>query len=536
MLLAAIGLAAAPAAAQHPQVRLGPADELALDQPRVAVQLVEPDTGRILGPTLANTFLLDTGANSILAVDDAVAELNKAGYRTEGTFFERGVAGATPFDVSAEYDVHFAGSDGSGGILPRARMMSSNTVSFCPVPGLCSFFGIMGMPAMNGRVTTLDVSSIAGDGGGGGAVNIDDLFNSLLNFDLMATSFSDSLPNTTRRRVSIPVQRGRFDPEGEDPLPTWIDLPMLSAAAVNGANQQRGNFVLDTGAQLSILSSAMAFDVGMDTNGNGTLDDEAVGFQPIGGVGGTINAPLMFVDELRVPTDQGFDLVYTDLKVAIVDIDPTIDGIFGMNLLTSGWTGSLFGNLDGLGDLLDDAGLADLFKEFGGIGLGGGEGAPFGYYDNVHLDFRKFEQGQGRIVIDLMPEVSDIVAADGLHGDLDGDFDVDLDDRRIWVTEVQQTQFGDANLDGVFNSKDLIQVFQAGEYEDRLPDNSTWATGDWNADWEFNSRDMVLAFQEGDFQRAARAPLVPEPSTSTLVVLALGIVALQRRTRTAMPQ
>ena len=44
---------------------------------------------------------------------------------------------------------------------------------------------------------------------------------------------------------------------------------------------------------------------------------------------------------------------------------------------------------------------------------------------------------------------------------------------------------GDANLDGIFNSSDLVSVFQAGQYEDDIPQNSNWATGDWNADGEF---------------------------------------------------
>jgi hypothetical protein len=43
-------------------------------------------------------------------------------------------------------------------------------------------------------------------------------------------------------------------------------------------------------------------------------------------------------------------------------------------------------------------------------------------------------------------------------------------------------------------------VFQAGEYEDSTPGNSTWGEGDWNCDGEFNSRDLVTAFQFGKWQ------------------------------------
>ena len=58
----------------------------------------------------------------------------------------------------------------------------------------------------------------------------------------------------------------------------------------------------------------------------------------------------------------------------------------------------------------------------------------------------------------------------------------------------------DANGDGLFTSSDMVQVFQAGEYEDGIPDNSTFAEGDWNGDGEFTSSDMVAAFQTGLYE------------------------------------
>jgi hypothetical protein len=67
---------------------------------------------------------------------------------------------------------------------------------------------------------------------------------------------------------------------------------------------------------------------------------------------------------------------------------------------------------------------------------------------------------------------------------------------------------GDANHDAVFNSSDLVQVLQAGEYEDDIAGNSTWEEGDWNGDGDFDSRDLVLAFQLGDYSLAgAVSPL-----------------------------
>jgi hypothetical protein len=62
---------------------------------------------------------------------------------------------------------------------------------------------------------------------------------------------------------------------------------------------------------------------------------------------------------------------------------------------------------------------------------------------------------------------------------------------------------GDSNHDGLFNSGDLVTVFQAGEYEDPISDNSTFEEGDWNGDGDFDSRDIVFAFQSGGYVFAA---------------------------------
>lgn len=59
---------------------------------------------------------------------------------------------------------------------------------------------------------------------------------------------------------------------------------------------------------------------------------------------------------------------------------------------------------------------------------------------------------------------------------------------------------GDANLDGIFDSADLVALFQLGEYEDDLVGNSTKATGDFDGNGEFDTSDLVLAFQQGTYE------------------------------------
>ena len=75
----------------------------------------------------------------------------------------------------------------------------------------------------------------------------------------------------------------------------------------------------------------------------------------------------------------------------------------------------------------------------------------------------------------------------------------------------------------VFPSGDFIHVFQAGQYEDDAPGNSTWATGDWDGDGDFSSADFVVAFPSGGYELAPRMAVasVPEPSALTLLLTAV---------------
>jgi hypothetical protein len=53
----------------------------------------------------------------------------------------------------------------------------------------------------------------------------------------------------------------------------------------------------------------------------------------------------------------------------------------------------------------------------------------------------------------------------------------------------------------LFNSSDLVSVFQRGKYESNSP--ATWSDGDWNCDGAFGSGDLVAAFQRGWYEAAA---------------------------------
>lgn len=118
--------------------------------------------------------------------------------------------------------------------------------------------------------------------------------------------------------------------------------------------------------------------------------------------------------------------------------------------------------------------------------------------------------------------------------DVDRNRKLNDDDLRVWIKDLKQTWYGDANLDGEFNSSDLVQVFTAGWYEKgrvesaygQVYEGAEWAEGDWNGDAKFGTSDLVAAFEDGGYEQGPFVPanVVPEP-TSLLTLLA-GLIGL----------
>ena len=117
--------------------------------------------------------------------------------------------------------------------------------------------------------------------------------------------------------------------------------------------------------------------------------------------------------------------------------------------------------------------------------------------------------------------------------DLDGNGQFEAADRLYWIEELWGSFVGDANVDGEFNSSDMVAVFQLGEYEDQMPENSNWQSGDWDGDRDFSTSDMVLAFQRGGYEQGLRGALngVPEPSSLALLLTAVFMLSAFRGTR-----
>ena len=174
----------------------------------------------------------------------------------------------------------------------------------------------------------------------------------------------------------------------------------------------------------------------------------------------------------------------------------------------------------------------------------------FGIGDAVDAEFGLMNLGMGvdgdydgdqlLTAADLDLQAIQIVDDPGdLAYDLNGDDEVDFGDREVWVNDLKNTWIGDANLNGEFNSGDMVQVFSRGKYEKQ--ETAGWEEGDWNGDRVFGSSDMVAAFVAGGYEKGLKpngpnpaVSAVPEPSSVGLLISAAVFGAfsgLRRRRR-----
>jgi hypothetical protein len=122
------------------------------------------------------------------------------------------------------------------------------------------------------------------------------------------------------------------------------------------------------------------------------------------------------------------------------------------------------------------------------------------------VDIVSSSSGDGRIAWheNLLPQpddrnldgVIDVQDLDILCAALEGGTAIRDELEGFWSR--QNTGPGDANFDHLFDSSDLVSVFQRGKYETKAP--ASWNDGDWNCDGLFDTADLVAAFQRGWYE------------------------------------
>ncbi|MEZ6117435.1 MAG: FG-GAP-like repeat-containing protein [Pirellulaceae bacterium] len=203
------------------------------------------------------------------------------------------------------------------------------------------------------------------------------------------------------------------------------------------------------------------------------------------------------------------------IHVADIDQDDDLDVVVGSDISVG--RASWFENLGG-GQFADEViiGLADDQVETVNAADMDGDGdidliyadwwANMTWAENVDNTFTQlhrlpnYSPPEG---FPLFPLPRHIIVSDFDH---DGDADViysSYHERKLAIFENRLV--GDVNDDGVFDSADLVQIFQAGVYEDDIAMNASFDQGDWNNDGEFDSADLVVAFQAGNYSANAKS-------------------------------
>lgn len=248
-----------------------------------------------------------------------------------------------------------------------------------------------------------------------------------------------------------------------------------------------------------------------------------------------LDPEMAAADLVRI--DEGAVVALGD-EAILRDIDGVDqDGTYTLRLsaVDSMLTGQVY---DDAMNLLGEVTVEEETYESGWTGIGAAvndEGD-----DNLKtLIAASFDNFWAADTLDVAPPTIDELTAAIRAGSMDSRFDidqngkVDADDRTAWVDEVGNTYFGDANLDGEFNSGDLVAVFTKGHYEDGKPNNSLWADGDWTGDGEFDSGDFVLAFAGGGYEQGPRMAVRAVPEPNSLFAFALALLGIGLRFRRA---
>ena len=132
--------------------------------------------------------------------------------------------------------------------------------------------------------------------------------------------------------------------------------------------------------------------------------------------------------------------------------------------------------------------------------------------------------------IDLLSQA--ILAGEtSLVYDLDFSGSVNAFDRLEWQRRAGGITAGDANVDGLFDTSDMIRVFQHGKFE--TDEVALWSDGDWSGNGSFGTDDLILAFQVGRYEQPRLAiAAVPEPCGLILwglgVLISLGLLQRNR--------
>ena len=309
-----------------------------VDLPRILFLLKRDFNGPPLeyeGYFEVNWAFLDTGASGIVMSRETRDAMNLT-VEPAAQFVDYGVGGAQTFEVSeplylgvADYFTSDPYDTSAYEVIDSQwrYQMTQNYVGFLEQP-----LDILGIPVMAGKTVILNSM----------ATNDLDYFGAEIK-----ESNNPAIPTVD---FQIPLRFERYihyaDSLNIPPEPVLAYNPVIDNVSIHHAGMTcRGTWLLDTGAMLSIVSVEQGVILGLtDEYGDPLVEPDF--WAAVGGVGGSVDIPGFFLDQISIPTLSGFNLIYTNVGLAVHDIGVydevndryiILDGIFGSNFLAASW-------------------------------------------------------------------------------------------------------------------------------------------------------------------------------------------------------
>jgi len=344
-----------------PLVVFGLTDEKKSDQGDWFAQATAPPGGNSLPfglPAHYAVAFYDTGSQAHLFREDDMAIFDLASVGRVGTSTQviSGLAGTETATISDPVAVYISGFDAATGGASLS-VNASALQGHMNVAILTGEFGsilpnIIGAPISHQYTTVIRNDQpqqlvIGSETFNSPLVELIPRSNSNPNSLFPDTQFTATLSVEGLQGLINPTDPPAFVPNIFEPLlnfhdnplsPTIHGLYMMDVDVIhNSLSQLDLRVLVDFGADVSVISTQVADDVGVDILAPGFVPDFTV---DVDGAGGTLfNVPGIFLDSFNLDV-LGGDLNYTNTPVLIVDLpDPRggsipLPGIVGTNLFT----------------------------------------------------------------------------------------------------------------------------------------------------------------------------------------------------------
>jgi len=358
--------------------------ETAIGLPMVYVQLRQGNrvlTGlateleRLMGhDNVTRSFpaFLDTGASAFV-ISSSTARRFGIEATSDAVYHEVGLHGDVPMGVSRVYRLGLADyidpalGPGEFTIVRRDTRLQLSSSAEIPVwQQIAAGIDVIGMPAIEMLVIEIEPTPVENrrrprGGRADDPLQALDELQELLRPPIVRLHGPQRRPRNVDLVIALEYMdfNRRHLPANSGPLPELAPNPMITDITVeDGGRTATGDWLLDTGAAASIISSALATKIGLlDAAGQPTRPPD---FSLVmGGIRGSLIEDAGFiVDRLRVPADRGRTLEFRNVRVLVRDIGiqlgpdrvVVLDGVFGMNLLLPSATGLVDGAPDEVAD------------------------------------------------------------------------------------------------------------------------------------------------------------------------------------------